>query len=63
MAMTVNEKYVKEWLNKLPGFDPLDPKPGHYHIFLCPETGMVFKAREETKVTKPLLAAVVIVCV
>jgi hypothetical protein len=49
MAMTVNEKYVKEWLNKLPGFDPLDPKPGHYHIFLCPETGMVFKAREETK--------------
>jgi hypothetical protein len=49
MAMTVNEKYVKEWLNKLPGFDPADPKPGHYHIFLCPETGMVFKHREDTK--------------
>jgi len=50
MAMTVNEKSVKEWLAKLPNFDAADPKPGNYHIFLCPETGMVFKSREDTKV-------------
>merc|ERR1711865_339296 len=49
MALNVNEKNVKEWLNKLPGFDPSDPKPGHYNVIFCPETGMVFKAREETK--------------
>jgi len=47
--MTVNERIVKEWLAKLPGFDSVNPRPGCYHIFLCPESGEVFTTREETQ--------------
>eukprot|EP00656_Telonema_subtile_P054264 TRINITY_DN806_c0_g1_i3.p1 TRINITY_DN806_c0_g1~~TRINITY_DN806_c0_g1_i3.p1 ORF type:complete len:283 (-),score=100.66 TRINITY_DN806_c0_g1_i3:15-863(-) len=47
--LTVNKQQVEGWLSKLPGFDPSDPKPGHYQIFLCPETGAVFHSREQTR--------------
>lgn len=47
--LTVNKQQVEGWLSKLPGFDPQDPKPGHYQIFLCPETGAVFHSREQTR--------------
>jgi len=47
--LTVNKQQVEGWLTKLPGFDPQDPKPGHYQIYLCPETGAVFHSREQTR--------------
>ena len=50
--MSANEKIVKEWLNQLPEFDSLDPKPGHYQLFVCPETRVVFKTRAETEVSE-----------
>jgi len=47
--LTVGKSQVEAWLSKLPNFDKEDPKPGHYQVFLCPETGAVFHSREETR--------------
>ena len=50
--MTANEKIVQEWLNELPEFDSLDPKPGQYQLFVCLETRVVFKTRAASEVSE-----------
>ena len=45
----VTSTSVRQWLQKLPEFDELDPKPGHYELVVCVISGEVFSSRHQAK--------------
>ena len=41
---------LRQLIGELNGFDPSEPAPGHYELFVCKATGRVFSTRRQAQV-------------